>query len=303
MVGPIAEVEVVLEPDVRREDVPGGPPDDPRAAQRSKSSSGGLIATCPLMAELPPTPRPRQYGDDCCHAQPPGHEVGPLVLREALEVEDRRPVPGLHLRRRLGRAVVGPRLQHGDVDGRVLAGSRRRDDRPGGPRSDDHDAEVQTLAVIARRSTVHPTLQSGGAPIGTDFSCREPARRRPACHLPAAIGVGERAAMDDFAGRIAVVTGAGSGIGAALAVGFAEAGATVVAVDIDGRAADATAAAIGGAARGIAVDVADPGAVESLAQQVFADHGCVDLLVNNAGVFQGGLMWERTLTTTGGPST
>ena len=101
--------------------------------------------------------------------------------------------------------------------------------------------------------------------------------------------------MDDFRDRVAVVTGAGSGIGAALAAGLAGEGARVVAVDIDGDAAKATASSIGDEARAECVDVTDPAAVEELARQVFEENGHVDVVINNAGVFQGGLMWERSL--------
>jgi NAD(P)-dependent dehydrogenase (short-subunit alcohol dehydrogenase family) len=101
--------------------------------------------------------------------------------------------------------------------------------------------------------------------------------------------------MDDLRDRVAVITGAGSGIGAALAVGLAGEGAHVVAVDIDGEAAGATASRIGDRARAACVDVTDPAAVEELARQIFEESGHVDIVINNAGVFQGGLMWERSL--------
>jgi len=101
--------------------------------------------------------------------------------------------------------------------------------------------------------------------------------------------------MDDFRDRVSVVTGAGSGIGAALAAGLAGEGALVVAVDIDGDAASATASRIGHGVRAVQADVTDPAAVERLAQQVFDENGHVEIVINNAGVFQGGLMWERSL--------
>ncbi len=100
--------------------------------------------------------------------------------------------------------------------------------------------------------------------------------------------------MKDFAGRVVVITGAGSGIGAALARGFGRERAVVVAADIDGEAAGVTAADVGGEAMPYAVDVADEAAVERFADEVFARHSRVDVLINNAGVFQGGLMWERS---------
>ncbi len=101
--------------------------------------------------------------------------------------------------------------------------------------------------------------------------------------------------MKDFRDKVVVITGAGSGIGRALALGFAAEGSRVVAADIDGSAAQATAAEIGDAARAHRVDVADPVAVQRLADDTFADLGRVDVLINNAGVFQGGYMWDRSL--------
>ena len=96
-------------------------------------------------------------------------------------------------------------------------------------------------------------------------------------------------------GKVAVVTGAAHGIGRALALGFAAEGMRVAAVDIDAAGAQATAALIGSGAVARRVDVADAEAVDALADDCFAEFGQVDLLVNNAGVFQGGLCWERSV--------
>ncbi len=101
--------------------------------------------------------------------------------------------------------------------------------------------------------------------------------------------------LSDFEGKVAVVTGAGSGIGAALAEGLAAQDMRVVAADIDVAGAEATADRIGGAAIATAVDVANPASVAELADTSFERFGQVDLLINNAGVFQGGLAWERSL--------
>ena len=96
-------------------------------------------------------------------------------------------------------------------------------------------------------------------------------------------------------GKVAVVTGAAHGIGRALALGFAAEGMRVAAVDIDEAGAQATAALIGSGAVARRVDVADAEAVDALADDCFAEFSQVDLLVNNAGVFQGGLCWERSV--------
>ncbi len=94
-----------------------------------------------------------------------------------------------------------------------------------------------------------------------------------------------RIAIDD---AVVLITGAGSGIGAATALAFAERGATVLCADLDRAAAEKTAATAEerGARRAEAyeVDVADRGAVDALAAVVHADHGSLDVLVNNAGV-------------------
>ena len=82
----------------------------------------------------------------------------------------------------------------------------------------------------------------------------------------------------DLSGRTALVTGAGSGIGRACAIRLAAAGAAVIAVDIDERAAKEVAAAIGG--RAVPADLADPAAVDQLPAEV-------DVLVNNAGLALG----------------
>ena len=101
--------------------------------------------------------------------------------------------------------------------------------------------------------------------------------------------------IGDLDGKVAVVTGAAHGIGRALALGFAAEGMRVAAVDIDEAGAQATAALIGSGAVARRVDVADAEAVDALADDCFAEFGQVDLLVNNAGVFQGGLCWERSV--------
>ncbi len=97
----------------------------------------------------------------------------------------------------------------------------------------------------------------------------------------------------DLEGRVAVITGAASGIGAALCVGCADAGMRIVAADIDLPGAATTAAELPDAIA-VGVDVSDPDEVARFADTAYARWGSVDLLINNAGVFQGGRTWERS---------
>ncbi|MFI6214103.1 SDR family NAD(P)-dependent oxidoreductase [Nocardia brasiliensis] len=106
--------------------------------------------------------------------------------------------------------------------------------------------------------------------------------------------------------ELVVVTGAGSGIGRAIALRFAKAGAHVVVCDLDPDTAHATAAMIhaqGRRASAAELDVTDPDAWETFARNVLADHGVPDVLVNNAGMLVSGAFvdlspadWERQLS-------
>ncbi|MEC3948209.1 SDR family NAD(P)-dependent oxidoreductase [Sphingobium sp. HWE2-09] len=98
-----------------------------------------------------------------------------------------------------------------------------------------------------------------------------------------------------FSGGVAVITGAGAGIGMGLARRCGQIGMTVVVTDIDKVKADKVAAEIvaaGGKAEAIQVDVSKPEAMDALAQDVFDRHGSVRLLVNNAGIETIGYVWE-----------
>jgi NAD(P)-dependent dehydrogenase (short-subunit alcohol dehydrogenase family) len=93
--------------------------------------------------------------------------------------------------------------------------------------------------------------------------------------------------MFDIAGNVAIVTGGGRGLGAALAAGFAEAGARVVIGDVLLTNAQATAAQIrehGGAAVAAQCDITDPTQVQALIYLAMQTYGGLDILVNNAGI-------------------
>ncbi len=93
-----------------------------------------------------------------------------------------------------------------------------------------------------------------------------------------------------FTGKQAIVTGAGSGIGAALCRALVAAGADVVCTDIDAAAAAHTAASSSGpgAARPARLDVTDPAAVQHAVDDVVGLAGRLDLMFNNAGIAWGG---------------
>jgi len=93
-----------------------------------------------------------------------------------------------------------------------------------------------------------------------------------------------------FKGKQAIVTGAGSGIGAALCRALVAAGADVVCTDVDGDAAEATAITLTGpgTARFAQLDVTDAEAVQAAVDDVVAKAGRIDLMFNNAGIALGG---------------
>jgi NAD(P)-dependent dehydrogenase (short-subunit alcohol dehydrogenase family) len=102
--------------------------------------------------------------------------------------------------------------------------------------------------------------------------------------------------------KVCIVTGAGSGIGEAIAVLFAREGARVVAADVDADAAKATVRAIGAAATAERVDVTDETQTRGLADDTVERFGRIDVLVNNAGIAGVGAveetsveLWERVM--------
>lgn len=102
--------------------------------------------------------------------------------------------------------------------------------------------------------------------------------------------------MKELKGKVAVVTGAASGIGRAMAQRFAREGMSVVLADVEEKAlAEATDAIAKSGARAIGVraDVSKAAEVDALAAEAIRAFGAVHVLCNNAGVAVGALMWER----------
>ncbi|MFD0690439.1 SDR family oxidoreductase [Actinomadura fibrosa] len=138
--------------------------------------------------------------------------------------------------------------------------------------------------VVARWITEHITGVQGGPLTAAESRALRRARadrdRRP------------------FEGSLVVVTGAGSGIGRATALAFAERGAEVVAADIDAATARRTAelaGLVGPAAHPFQVDVSDLSAMEDFAKSVMHEHGVPDVVVNNAGIGMAGSFLDHSV--------
>jgi len=113
--------------------------------------------------------------------------------------------------------------------------------------------------------------------------------------------------MKRFEGRIALVTGASRGIGAAIARRLGAEGATVLAAARSAEGLDRVVSEIvagAGRAEAVTIDISDPASIESAVKESLASHGQIDVLVNNAGITEDNLVlrmsresWDRVLAT------
>lgn len=159
-----------------------------------------------------------------------------------------------------------------------------------------YDAESRWVARLWRRDIAaghwspfsHPGVLARSVRELVDFLDGKPPSR---ALLRAQVG----RPREYFGDTLVSVTGAGSGIGRETALAFAREGAEIVVSDIDEASVKDTAAQIaarGGVAHAYPLDVSDPDAVERFAEQVCADHGVPDIVVNNAGVGHTGLFLD-----------
>ncbi len=103
--------------------------------------------------------------------------------------------------------------------------------------------------------------------------------------------------MEEFEGRVAVITGGASGIGLAMARHFAGRGMKLVLGDVEETALDAATTELGARTDvlGVSTDVTDPDSVEALAEAAYSEFGAVHVLCNNAGVVTHGSAWTQSL--------
>ena len=98
-----------------------------------------------------------------------------------------------------------------------------------------------------------------------------------------------------LADRVAIVTGAAQGIGAAVAAAYVKEGARVVIADLDRTAAEAAAARLGSAAIGLACNVGERASVDAMVAEAVTRMGRIDILVNNAGITRTAMLHKMTM--------
>jgi NAD(P)-dependent dehydrogenase (short-subunit alcohol dehydrogenase family) len=96
-------------------------------------------------------------------------------------------------------------------------------------------------------------------------------------------------------GKIALVTGAGRGIGARISAKLVEEGCSVYVTDVDAEAAKVSAAAIGAAAHAMRIDVTKPSDIQLRVEEIVERHGRIDILVNNAGILKTGSIVDSSI--------
>ena len=98
----------------------------------------------------------------------------------------------------------------------------------------------------------------------------------------------------DLSGKVAVVTGAGQGLGRAYAVALGQAGASVIVNDLDPRQAEETAQLVGPRAAVVAGDVAERATADALVARAVDSFGRLDAMITNAGVLRDAVLWKMT---------
>jgi NAD(P)-dependent dehydrogenase (short-subunit alcohol dehydrogenase family) len=96
-------------------------------------------------------------------------------------------------------------------------------------------------------------------------------------------------------GKIALVTGAGRGIGARISAKLVEEGCSVYVTDVDAESAKVSAAAIGLAAHAMRIDVTNPSDIQLRVEEIVKRHGRIDILVNNAGILKTGSIVDSSI--------